>query len=987
MSKRAEEQQSFFTAILRGNGAVAQALQKAIAIATRAVYIEGENPGIANTGFMLTINHYRDSGSRKLDKHELAPHVHRYLEWMHDTASEAPFFFGRDKLDAVRISLDVQTTDDDGKVRRLDADQLLSYPPRQHIVLLAGPGQGKSLTLLTLARLMSEHLLAKRGRLDARLMRKQTGFDRYQDLIIPFYLPLNLYAEHLEKQGARDNQLVAFLNQRLKGEAPYLPDDFAHTLITADHPLVLLLDGLDEIVDPTMRGIVAEHIRQLGQGKSRVRLVVSSRPSAYGASEDLGAKFRPFTIAPFDPDKRRALLRAIYQRLKPKYGNTTAAVVEGEINELERAQHSAGRAPLIDSPLMTALAVHVRELDPQRTLPTERAAFLAKAVEALLRSNYALDAQEVSLIESAVGGWQNHRRLLAGLAYDMHFARTQEITEKRLRTRLSEAGADAPMANALIEFAQSRGGVLRRRAWGEAGAGRYGFVHLSLQQALTAFHMVEGQEPEKMARFFARDGVISTEWWREVAELVAGNLHEWLDNPQGDNNDLRAFVLALAAQARTPDTPPEARFACAELAIAAAEQFLPDHDDLRAPLARAAADVFEDAAATRGATAARRMAFGDALGRMGDPRAHVMDADAMQLCFVPRGPFMMGSEQYDDEHPTHEVNIAHDFWIGQYPVTNAQFNAFVQEKGYANGAWWEVARAARVWRGGQVIQRVYRFNPDALTLETRAEWELLRGQGRYAEADYVLARAKAGGLVEKPVSEPAGVPVLGAEMTFADRVATYPNHPVVGITWYEALAFCAWLEARWRARGWLSPAMQVTLPGEAEWEKAARGGLEVPVSVHIVTAAQLRNAGPMAMQRNDMPRRDYPWGGPFDPAWANTLETNHQNTSAAGSFPMNRSPYGCIEMSGNVWEWTRSLYGPYDFDARKATLAFPYPYTDRAVEREDLFASADVTRVVRGGSWSLSQDDARCACRYRSRPDLRFYNIGFRVVVRSAPVR
>lgn len=452
------------TAILCGDGAIAQALQKAIALATRAVYIEGGNAGVANTGFMLTINHYRGSGNRKLSKRELAHHIHRYLEKMLEFASEAPFPFGRDKLDAVRIPLDAQTTSDDGAVRRLNADWLLSDQPRRHIVLLAGPGQGKSLTLLTLARLMSEHLLTKRDRLDARLVRKQTGFDGYRDLALPLYVPLNVYASELAAKGANVNRLVEFLGERLKGAAPDLPDDFAHALITADQPLVLLLDGLDEIVDPTLRRIVAEHIRQLGYGTSRVRLVVSSRPSAYGASEDLGAKFRPFTIAPFDPDKRWALLRAIYKRLNPKSGETTAAIVQGEIDALERSQRDAGRPALIDSPLMTVLAVQVRRLNPQHALPTERAAFLAKAIEAMLRSNYALDEREKALIEEAVGGWEEHRRLLAALAYDMHLAHAQEITEKRLRTRLSEAGADAPTADALIKFAQSRGGPLRRRA-------------------------------------------------------------------------------------------------------------------------------------------------------------------------------------------------------------------------------------------------------------------------------------------------------------------------------------------------------------------------------------------------------------------------------------------------------------------------------------------------------------------------------------------
>ena len=86
-------------------------------------------------------------------------------------------------------------------------------------------------------------------------------------------------------------------------------------------------------------------------------------------------------------------------------------------------------------------------------------------------------------------------------------------------------------------------------------------------------------------------------------------------------------------------------------------------------------------------------------------------------------------------------------------------------------------------------------------------------------------------------------------------------------------------------------------------------------------------------------------------------------------------------MSGNVWEWTRSLWGK---DWGKPDFAYPYDPDDR--KREDLNAGNDVLRVVRGGAWSLNRDLARCACRLRGLPGVRYDDIGFRVVLRSAPI-
>jgi iron(II)-dependent oxidoreductase len=178
------------------------------------------------------------------------------------------------------------------------------------------------------------------------------------------------------------------------------------------------------------------------------------------------------------------------------------------------------------------------------------------------------------------------------------------------------------------------------------------------------------------------------------------------------------------------------------------------------------------------------------------------------------------------------------------------------------------------------------------------------------------------------------------------------NWPVVRVSWYDARAFCAWLTRTWRERGLLEEGWEIRLPSEAEWEKGARG---------------------------DGDDRIYPWGDEPDPDRANCAETGIGEVSAVGCFPGGASPYGCEEMSGNVWEWTPSLWG-----RASAQPSFLYPY-DPSDGRENQDAPPEIFRVLRGGPYLVGSRHIRCS--YRGRAQASSWNefIGFRVV--AAPVR
>jgi formylglycine-generating enzyme required for sulfatase activity/energy-coupling factor transporter ATP-binding protein EcfA2 len=182
------------------------------------------------------------------------------------------------------------------------------------------------------------------------------------------------------------------------------------------------------------------------------------------------------------------------------------------------------------------------------------------------------------------------------------------------------------------------------------------------------------------------------------------------------------------------------------------------------------------------------------------------------------------------------------------------------------------------------------------------------------------------------------------------------NYPVRYVSWHDANAYCQWLTQHILDGSSVSEPLRrllqdegcrVRLPSEAEWGKAARG----------------------------TDGRRYPWGADPDPNRANYSDTGIGDTSAVGCFPGGVSPYGVEELSGNVWEWTRSLWGE---DWGEPTFTYPYISADG---REDINAGDEVLRVLRGGAFDDSPSGVRCACRDGFSPDVRDYDLGFRVVV------
>jgi formylglycine-generating enzyme required for sulfatase activity len=275
------------------------------------------------------------------------------------------------------------------------------------------------------------------------------------------------------------------------------------------------------------------------------------------------------------------------------------------------------------------------------------------------------------------------------------------------------------------------------------------------------------------------------------------------------------------------------------------------------------------------------------------------------MALVPAGSFLMGGEDspaqvvakgggeekyYQREHPRHRVAITKAFYLQAAPVTNQQFAAFVAATGHRTQA--ERAGRGMVWRKGWVEV-------------PGADWRHPAGPGSDIEGK--------------------------------------GDHPVVQVSWQDALAYCAWLGA--------SLGETYTLPSEAQWEYACRAGSQTPFNTGLTITTD---------QANYFGRRPYD-GGPQG--------IYRQDTTPAGLFTANA--WGLKDMHGNVWQWCADWY--HEDYYRLSPPADP-PGPAQGAER-----------VVRGGAWNLPAEDVRSARRYGRPPDQGYNLVGFRLAAPGPP--
>jgi formylglycine-generating enzyme required for sulfatase activity len=549
------------------------------------------------------------------------------------------------------------------------------------------------------------------------------------------------------------------------------------------------------------------------------------------------------------------------------------------------------------NPLLLTVIALVQRYRAQ--LPERRTELYEEAIEVLLgKWDEAKGLETRAVMAGREMDAGDRRGMLEPVALWMMEQRAREIEAEELRRQLGEPfykmcgnwRQASKAVDAFLRLINERSGLLAER-----GQGIYAFSHLTFQEHLAARAVADQKDYVDYTLERLGDS-----WWREVILLEAGYLST--QGKQRVTTLLRAIVdcrdepepyhnLVLAAEALRDVGPARVEGDLwGEVQRRLRKEF--ERPLRQSALVKTVRRVL-GRKPTQSDAVRRRAVAAEALARIESGQPGTQPAfwrlphGEPVWVDVPAGEFWMGTQEekipalmdrlggqrewYEREVPQHQVMMP-VFKIAQVPITNAQYQLFVEATDHGLPPHWEDGR-----------------------------------------------------------------PPKGLE-----------GHPVVNVTWHDAMAYCHWLSE--------VTGKPVTLPSEAEWEKAARGARD---------------------------RREYPWGDEWDETKCNTDELGLGGTTPVGIFPEGVSPYGCLDMAGNVWEWTRSLWGRWIEEETKAELQFPYPYvaTDG---RENTEADDEILRVLRGGSWHVSRRDARCACRFWAHPHFRGDSIGFRVVVSPA---
>ena len=455
--------------------------------------------------------------------------------------------------------------------------------------------------------------------------------------------------------------------------------------------LLWILDGLDEVVDAAARQTVAGWIREAIKDRPHDWFVVTCRFAGYFRDGvPLGAKFAEFHVRPLDDGQIATFIqdwfRAAYRKLyQPQSQADETSKKLLDILELPQFQAGHIRELATNPLLLTILCIVFHE---ERQLPTGRAELYSHCIRVLLqrwrREVYELAGEQLGYDADAA------EAVLARVAWWMH----QE--QDRTTAPLAELAAEAEKGLAVVSASsnlQGDGHAFLSRMRDEAGIlamsgdgdGSCGFLHLSFQEYLAAqFAASEGRAKELALH-------APESWWREVALLSLRHSRPFCEE----------FFKQMLAAGIAEQHPDLADRLLTESLYFAAEPFVAALKNTRSSPARQAAvlRLLKDNAARvpdleqlcRGFANSRhadvRGFANEILAQLGaklparDGGLSVDDKTGITFVTIPAGVFPMGGTQHGDEKPIHQVEISREFWLAKYPVTNAQYQRYLESAG------------------------------------------------------------------------------------------------------------------------------------------------------------------------------------------------------------------------------------------------------------------------------------------------------------------
>ena len=709
-------------------------------------------------------------------------------------------------------------------------------------------------------------------------------------------------------------------------------------------PVLVLLDGLDEVTELEKRQNICEWIDEEARSYPNRFFVVTSRRTGYVTSQgvELSGSHRRATVQDFEIEQQRDFLlkwfRAASEFEKERGFNAGDEKVPEEeaaelfhylypVSEEFEGNTKKGLQELAGIPLLLklmALLYKMRGFKPYSRISLYRVSldYLLRGRDRARKISIGIDPEQATSV-------------LALLAYTLHkehrIEQSTELMKLTMERRFAGQNTSVDLER-FFEFVVERGGILV--PYGDA----YRFRHKTYQEYLASLEMVRCSKSDDFIRSIVRH-YGDEEWeWDEAlrfyfAQIDADVFDAFMDKlfvPDVTtdvlarklqlmktmiNESKECSVAALCRKLEDPELPNEVKWyvldcleivnkpAALDSVIKYQEQqrvSMREEQDVQKKLVDKAADVIDRlkrASGIRQETLKEKVSDHLQQKKRGEPDRLIRNPYEFDAQYI-----LIGKGTYIRFKTEETVQIDTDLYVAKYLVTNKQYRLFID---FLAG------------------------NP--------FEFEEKLSLKSYQEALYDLAHRKDDSTkgLQEYLNEEQNLEKLFRSRRDDDRKFNKDDQPVVGVSWYAVRAYCLWLSL-------LESGGKETdlyrLPAEKEWEWAAGGKREVTDEVLDV--------------------RKYPWGDDPEPTVKQAnFGGNEGATTPVGSYPDGATPEGLYDMAGNVWEWMDNWYD-HDKDVK----------------------------ALRGGSWFDLPEDLACSARYYDYPVSRLNVIGFRVV-RPSPLQ
>jgi formylglycine-generating enzyme required for sulfatase activity len=765
--------------------------------------------------------------------------------------------------------------------RPLTALEAFAHSDENRLMLLGKPGSGKSTLLSHLALCLAGAALLECSS-DAQQPQNEwlarlPGWTR--GVLLPVRIVLRDFAAYAPLATAPRGSLrllLEFLAATL-ADAGCANAIEPLTAALEEGRAILLLDGLDEVVGQPVLARVTESIADAATTYAHSPIAVTCRVLDYQTEKQRQlAGFTVQTLADLIDIQIDQFVADWYAELAAS-GRRTPAIARADTQALQQALatrpelRDLARLPL----LLTVMAlVHTN----RGTLPDARALLYAECIKLLLLRWRQPHGEHDLLARLNLPQFRSGDllALMARLGFAAHEvaerrvtpeARPADLSKLEIMRLLSEGFAqyDNERSFALAELvfnSLERGnGLLLKR-----GPDAYAFPHRTFQELLAGYHLKSQRDYRKLCLARAQEP-----HWHEALSLMVGyqaladrelekplGLVEKLLDRSAEERVLAGELLNLIGRERAAQYDAEVA-APGGLWSQARDKLLAIATQGHAPEAPAPLRV-------RAGLVAGTLCYGD-LATLSQPDARLALPDE-RLPLAALGlpaqsddwwkpaldaywrPIEASDFWYGDDRkkqPLQRVELPYAFKIARFPLSNADFARFVAADGYnSDQPWWT------------------------------AQGRIFLAPGGHPYDDQ-----------EQPIALPC----------FWNRPdCNNTLQPLVGVSWYEAAAYCAWLTRQGHAQGWLPEDAEVRLPTALEWQRAAR----------------------------HTDQRPYPWDVAADVECANYNAGALNQASPVGCYPLGAAVCSALDLAGNVWEWTASLWEKYTvFEPRKGFTSTP----------------------------------------------------------------